>query len=107
MARHAQTELDAVLAALLPGLRSEPELRVRAHPDCADHVRESLIGMLDGESGVLSVSADPALAPGDVQINWTDGGTRRDCTEIYAEIRDALVPLGLPALEEICCGKRT
>jgi flagellar assembly protein FliH len=107
MARHALTELDAVFTALLPGLRSEPELRVRAHPDCADHVRESLIGMLEGEGGVISVSADAALAPGDVQINWADGGARRDCTEIYADIRDALSPLGLPALEEICCGKRT
>jgi flagellar assembly protein FliH len=105
MARHAQTELDAVLAALLPGLRSEPELRVRAHPGGTDHVRDSLIAMLAGEGGVLSVSADPALAPGDVQINWADGGARRDCTEIYAGIRDALAPLGLPALEEICCGK--
>jgi flagellar biosynthesis/type III secretory pathway protein FliH len=105
MARHARAELDAVLAALLPGLRSEPDLRVRAHPSCADHVREALIGMLAGESGVFSVSADSALAPGDVQISWADGGARRDCSEIYAEIRDALAPLRLPALEEVCCGK--
>jgi flagellar biosynthesis/type III secretory pathway protein FliH len=107
MARHAQTELDAVLTALLPGLRSEPELRVRAHPDCADHLRESLAGMLAGEGGVISVSADAALAPGDVQIHWTGGGACRDCGEIYADICDALARLGLPALEEICCGKRT
>jgi hypothetical protein len=106
MARHAQTELAAVIAALLPGLRCEQELRVRAHPDLADHVRCSLIDLLDGEGGVLSVAADPALAPGDIQITWSDGGARRDCTEIYADILDALAPLGLPALEEICCGKR-
>jgi len=107
MARHAQTELDAVIAALVPGLRCEPELRVRVHPDLADHVREQLVGLLDGEGGVLSVAADPSLSPGDIQINWADGGARRDGTEIYADIRDALAPLGLPALEEICCGKRT
>jgi len=107
MARHAQTELDAVITALVPGLRCEPELRVRAHPDLADHVREQLTGLLGDEGGVLSVAADPALAPGDIQINWSDGGARRDCTDIYADIRCALAPLGLPALEEICCGKRT
>jgi hypothetical protein len=107
MARNAQTELDAVIAALVPGLRCEPELRVRAHPDLADHVRKQLAALLGNEGGVLSVAADPALAAGDLQINWADGGARRDCTQIYADIRDALAPLGLPALEEICCGKRT
>jgi flagellar assembly protein FliH len=106
MARHAHAELQAVVAALLPGLRCEPELRVRAHPDLADHVRDSLIKLLDGEGGVLSVSADPALAPGDIQISWADGSARRDCADIYADIINALAPLRLPALEEICCGKR-
>jgi len=106
MARHAEAELDAVIAALLPGLRCEPELRVRAHPDLADHVRTQLVDLLGGEGGVISVSADPALARGDIQITWADGGARRDGADIYAAIRDALAPLGLPALEEICCGKR-
>jgi flagellar assembly protein FliH len=106
MARHAGTELHAVLEALLPGLRCEPELRVRAHPDLADHVRETLIHLLAGEGGVLSVSADPALAPGDIRIAWADGSACRDCTDIYAGISSALAPLALPAIEELCRGKR-
>jgi flagellar assembly protein FliH len=105
MARHGRAELDAVIAALLPGLASEPELRVRAHPGLADHVRETLITLLGADGGVLSVAADPALAPGDLRIAWADGSARRDCAEIYAAIRDALAPLNLPALEELRRGE--
>ena len=106
MAHHAKTELRAVIDILLPGLRGEPELRVRAHPDLADFVRETLMSLLGADGGVIAVAADAALAPGDIQIGWPDGGARRDCTAIYTELAAALAPLGLPALEEICCGKR-
>jgi len=106
MARHAKSELRAVVDTLLPGLRSEPELRVRTHPDLADFVRETLVGLLETEGGVIAVAADAALAPGDIQIGWPDGSARRDCSAIYTEIAAALAPLGLPPLEEICCGNR-
>jgi hypothetical protein len=106
MAKHAEGELQAVIASLLPGLRSEPELRVRAHPDLADYVRETLSAFLAADGGVLAVSADPLLAPGDLQIFWQDGCARRDCSAIYAEIVSALAPLRLPALEEIFDGER-
>jgi len=106
MARHARTELRAVIDALLPGLRCEPDLRVRTHPGLADQVRETLIRLLAGEGGVLAVSADPLLAPGDIQISWAEGSARRDCGEIYAALCDALAPLCLPAFEELCRAER-
>jgi hypothetical protein len=106
MATHAEGELQAVIAALLPGLRSEPELRVRAHPDLADYVRETLSAFLAADGGVIAVSADPLLAPGDLQIFWQDGCARRDCSAIYAEIVSALAPLRLPAHQEILNGER-
>jgi hypothetical protein len=105
MARHAPAELDAVIAALRPGLACEPELRVRTHPDLTDHVRDTLIEALAGENVVLSVAPDAALAPGDIGIAWCDGSARRDGAAIYREIRQALAPLGLPAPEEILNGK--
>jgi hypothetical protein len=106
MACHAKQELRAVIDSLAPGLRSEPELRVRAHPDLADFVRETLADILAAEGGVLSVSADSTLAPGDIQLGWADGSAKRDCTAIYTEIANALAPLGLPTLEDICHGDR-
>jgi flagellar assembly protein FliH len=106
MAAHGKTEIEGVVQALLPGLRCEPDLRVRTHPDNADFVRETLIDMLGADGGVLSVSPAPSLAPGDIQILWEDGQARRDCASIYADIATALAPLDLPKLEDICHGKR-
>lgn len=103
MARHANCEVQAVLQALLPGLRCEPELRVRAHPDLADTIRESLIALLAADSVQLSVAADPLLAPGDLNVAWEGGQARRDTASIWHDIGTVLAPLGLPALEEICC----
>jgi flagellar biosynthesis/type III secretory pathway protein FliH len=107
LARHGMRETNAMVQALLPGLICEPELRVRTHPDFADVVRETLIGLLDREDTVLSVSADATLAAGDVRIAWLDGHAQRDTGAIWNDIRAALAPLGLPAIEEICCGNRS
>jgi flagellar biosynthesis/type III secretory pathway protein FliH len=101
MQLHAKGEIQAVIAALLPGLRNEAELRVRAHPELADFVRQTLAESLTDGSLVLSVSADDALLPGDIQLFWGEGSAQRDCRGIYADIVKALAPLGLPALEEI------
>jgi flagellar assembly protein FliH len=106
MARHAAAEADAMIAALLPGLRCEAELRVRAHPDLADHVRERLMALWPGDGGVLSVAADPALSPGDVQVSWQDGHAARDCAQLWHAVAQILAPLGLPSLQEICRGDR-
>jgi hypothetical protein len=104
MRRHAAAEVGAMIEALSPGLACEPELRVRAHPDLADLAREALIGQLPGDGCVLSVCADPALAPGDICIAWQDGRATRDCGAIWARIAEALAPLQLPLLEDIDLG---
>jgi flagellar biosynthesis/type III secretory pathway protein FliH len=101
MRRHACGEMGAMVEALSPGLVCEPELRVRAHPDLADAAREALIGQLPGDGCVLSVCADPALAPGDICVAWQDGRAMRDCGAIWAQIVEALAPLQLPLLEDI------
>ena len=101
MARHCKVEVDAVLQAILPGLASEPELRLRSHPDLACVVRESVSSQLQHSDLVLSVIADASLAPGDVQVAWRDGSARRDCKALWSDIRAALGPLDLPTFEEI------
>ncbi len=102
MARHGSAELQALVSALVPGLAYEPELRVRAHPDCAEFVRESLIAGLQTTGCVLSVAADTSLQAGDVLVSWQDGQARRDCAAIWNAVAATLNPLGLPTLEEIC-----
>jgi hypothetical protein len=102
----AKAELQGIVATLLPGLRSETELRVRAHPELSDFVRETLGNLLTECSLVLSVSADETLLPGDIALFWNEGSAQRDCRSIYNDIVKALAPLRLPALEEICDGQR-
>ena len=101
MRNHASGELQGMFEALSRGLACEPELRVRAHPDLADFVRETLIRLLPDERCILSVCADAALGPGDVIVAWQDGHARRDCAQIWAAISAALAPLGLPKLKDI------
>jgi flagellar biosynthesis/type III secretory pathway protein FliH len=101
MAQHGSQEMQAMLDALLPGLVCEPELRVRAHPELADLVRESLVDRLPADGIVLSVVADPKLSPGDVEVAWQHGQAKRDCKAIFQAIRLALKPLSLPIIEEI------
>ncbi len=105
MQTHADCERNAVIKALLPGLKSAPELRVRAHPDSADSVRDALASNLPAEACVLCVCTDPQLGVADVQINWQDGYATRNATGIWAEITSALAPLKLPTHQEITCGQ--
>jgi len=62
MTGYGQEEVQAVVAALLPGMRCEAELRVRTHPNSADMVRETLAEHLMAEGTVISVMSDTALA---------------------------------------------
>ncbi len=101
---HAAAEVGAVLQALAPGLRAEPELRVRTHPDHADTLREALVALTAEDSCVLSVTTDANLAPGDVKIAWQDGYARRDTAAIWTQVQAALAPLNLPTLKELCHG---
>ena len=106
MRRHDTIELQAMIAALAPGLACEPQLRVRAHPDLAEFVRESLMSALQTTDCVLSVCADPSLQAGDVLITWQDGQARRDCASAWKTIAGVLAPLGLPSFEEVCDARR-
>jgi flagellar assembly protein FliH len=102
---HAQTELTAVLEALLPGLRTEPELRVRVHPDleaCVRAVWKTL--SQDEPSGELQLTADPDMVRGDVRLAWADGRATRNTAEVWQRLREALAPLDMPPLEELVHG---
>jgi len=93
--RHGETELRALIHALLPSLTRQKRIIVQVNP-------AMIVGMTD-EMAALdpaiaeSVALLPAdqIPPGDVRVAWQDGAAIRDARTIRAEIVDALAKLGL------------
>jgi flagellar assembly protein FliH len=61
-------------------LRGQPHAAVRVAPELAEAAREKLqkIARDKGFEGRLVVLGEPEIAPGDVRIEWADGGIVRD-----------------------------
>jgi flagellar assembly protein FliH len=94
-ARHAETELRAIVRAVVPHLHTEPTITIRASP----HVTEALaeeIAALDPEAldRVRIVPTD-SVPQGDIRIAWRSGKAHRDTTKLWADIENVLAPAGL------------
>ena len=94
-ARHGPAEARAVFRALLPGLRAEPEVAVRANPRTAPALAEEVARALPDETERVRVVADPAMGPGDVRVRWQGGAAARDGAALWGEVAAALSPAGL------------
>lgn len=82
------TEIQAVVEDCLERLRDEPRLVVRV----ADQEMDDLKAQLDscikrsGFNGKLVFLADDRLKPGDVRVEWADGGAERSQAALWQEI---------------------
>ncbi len=100
------TEIKAVVEDCLERLRDEPRLVVRV----ADQEMDSLKAQLDacikrsGFGGKLVFLADDRLEPGDVRVEWADGGAERSQAALWQEI-DGIIERTLGAALEV--GLRT
>ncbi len=102
--RHADLETTALLEALLPLLQSEPQIHVRVPPGGEAAARDAIAAIERQARDApppLTLTEDPALAVGDLVLNWHGGAARRDTQAIWRAIRDALAPLDLPDLREL------
>ncbi|MCQ8239236.1 hypothetical protein [Rhizosaccharibacter radicis] len=96
-AHHGLAENRAVLEAILPGLRGEPEIVVRVHPSSAEEMRALLDDLAEElETGTLSVSPSPRLLPGDLRVSWRQGQAVRDTAAICRAVHEALTLLPPP-----------
>jgi flagellar assembly protein FliH len=66
--------------AIFDDLRGQPHVAVRVAPDLVDAAKERLSGIARerGFEGRLIVMGEPEIMPGDVRIEWADGGIIRD-----------------------------
>ncbi len=84
----AQAEIQAVVEDCLERLHDEPRLVVRAADQDLDALRLHLDGCVkrSGFDGALVFLADDRLNPGDIRVEWADGGAERDVAALWAEI---------------------
>jgi flagellar biosynthesis/type III secretory pathway protein FliH len=94
-ARHGDAEVRAIAHAVLPALRQEPAITVRAHPrTMAALAPEAARLDPDVAARVQTVECD-AMPPGDVRIAWRNGAVTRDAAGLWERVAAVLVPAGL------------
>jgi flagellar assembly protein FliH len=94
-ARHAETELRAIVRAVVPHLHTEPAITIRASPHVTVALAEE-IAALDPEAldRVRIVPTD-SVPQGDIRIAWRSGKAHRDTSKLWADIENVLAPAGL------------
>jgi flagellar biosynthesis/type III secretory pathway protein FliH len=100
----AGREVEALLAALLPALRREPDVELRLHPATLSGIADDLNSLFPNYGGRLKLTGDAALALADAKIVWHDGEARRDTAKLWDDVRAALQPYALPSLATILKG---
>ncbi len=86
--RHGLAEIESVVCDCLERLRDEPRIVIRVADDMLDPV-EARIGELAaraGFEGKIVYLAQDGFNPGDVRIEWADGGAERDSETLWREI---------------------
>jgi flagellar assembly protein FliH len=74
------TVIENVAREIFDDLRGQPHVAVRVAPELIDITKEKLsaIARERGFEGRLIVMGEPEIEPGDVRIEWADGGIIRD-----------------------------
>ena len=100
----AGQEVMALVAALLPGLKREPNASIHVHPSLLGAIASDLQTLWPDHGGRLAVTPDAGLAASDVRVTWEDGEARRDTGALWRNLRAALDPYALPSLDSIMEG---
>ena len=90
--RNALDEVVALITRCLAQLNDEPRVVIRIADALLDPLRERLdeVAAKTAFDGKVVLLADEALAPGDVRVEWADGGAERDTGRLWAEIDQVL-----------------
>ena len=85
---HGLAEVESVVRDCLERLREEPRIVIRVADSLLDQV-ETRIGELAARAGFegrIVYLAQDDLNPGDVLVEWADGGAERNSEELWREI---------------------
>lgn len=91
--REGRSEIEDLVAALLPKLIAVPAVVIRVNPaDLADLTAPlAAIAERHGFAGRLTLVGDAEVASGDCRIDWGDGGAERTGEALWREIEALLV----------------
>jgi len=100
--RNALGEAESLIETTLDRVRQQPQVVVRAASDIAGPLAPRLddLAARGGYQGRLTLQTDESLAPGDVQVVWSDGGARRDTGRLWQDIDAAIARVLGPEAEE-------
>lgn len=99
MGRAGGAEIEALVRGCLADVMEEPRIVIRVADGLLDPMRERLTAVAreHGYEGAVVMVAEPALGPGDVKVEWADGGAERLSKHLWAEIEAAVARLRAPA----------
>ena len=93
--RYGDTEVRAIVRTVLPTLRQETAIGLRAHPCTAAALGPELANLEPDLASRLQVIECDEMSPGDLRIAWHNGTTGRDAAALWQQITDILALAGL------------
>ncbi len=93
--RHGLAEIESVVSDCLARLRAEPRIVIRVADSLLDEVeqRVSALAARAGFEGKTVYLSQEGLQPGDIRVEWADGGAERDSDRLWSEIDQLIAPL--------------
>ncbi|MCH8000732.1 MAG: hypothetical protein IIA34_03590 [Proteobacteria bacterium] len=86
--RHGLAEIESLVCDCLERLRTEPRIVIRVADSLLDRVeqRVSQLAACAGFDGKIVFLSQEGLHPGDIRVEWADGGAERDSDRLWHEI---------------------
>jgi hypothetical protein len=100
-AQYGDAEVRAVVRIVLPGLRQEQAVTVRAHPRTATALAQEIARLDPDLTAHIQTVACDAMPPGDVRIAWRSGSATRDAAELWRQVASVLMPAGLQMTQAV------
>jgi len=94
-ARYGDAEVRAIIHAVLPALRQETAITVRAHPRTTAAATQEIARLDPDLAAHVQMLDCDGMQPGDVRIAWRNGSAARDAAALWQQVADVLVPAGL------------
>ncbi|SNY91113.1 Flagellar biosynthesis/type III secretory pathway protein FliH [Cohaesibacter sp. ES.047] len=88
VAQEPKSEVQALLHQILAPLRKTPHISIRLNDEIAEEIRVAVdLQMAElGFEGTLTVLPDPAIMPGDCEVEWADGGIGRNMRSAIRQV---------------------